>query len=107
MIQDSEHWRRTKRWERMRRLHLQRQPLCAFCERRGVTTAATIVDHIVPHKGDAKLFWDTNNYQSACKTCHDSVKAQIERSGFSKEIGLDGWPTDPNHPVYRNEREKR
>jgi 5-methylcytosine-specific restriction protein A len=102
MIQDSEHWRRTKRWERMRRLHLQRHPLCVMCEARGKIVAAQIVDHVKPHKGDARLFWDNlNNWQSVCKPCHDGVKAQIERSGFSKEIGIDGWPIDPNHPANR------
>ena len=32
---------------------------------------ATVVDHIVPHRGDPKLFWDTDNWQALCKQCHD------------------------------------
>ena len=32
---------------------------------------ATVVDHIIPHRGDQKLFWDQNNWQALCKSCHD------------------------------------
>ncbi|MGN8738508.1 HNH endonuclease signature motif containing protein [Bilifractor sp. HCP3S3_D3] len=32
---------------------------------------ATVVDHIVPHRGDPKLFWDRSNWQALCKRCHD------------------------------------
>lgn len=60
------------RWRRARRLHLAEHPLCAECERQGITTAATVVDHIVPHRGDERLFWNTANWQSLCKTCHDA-----------------------------------
>ena len=31
----------------------------------------TVVDHIVPHRGDARLFWDEDNWQPLCKSCHD------------------------------------
>jgi 5-methylcytosine-specific restriction protein A len=37
----------------------------------GRLVKATVVDHIVPHRGDVKLFWDENNWQSLCKSCHD------------------------------------
>jgi 5-methylcytosine-specific restriction enzyme A len=86
----------------MRRLQLQREPLCVFCKARGKVTAATVADHITPHRGDAQLFWDNNNLQSACKLCHDSSKKEIEHKGYSTEIGVDGRPVDKkNHPVYR------
>lgn len=35
-------------------------------------TPATVVDHIIPHTGNDKLFWDKDNWQSLCKSCHDS-----------------------------------
>lgn len=35
-------------------------------------TPATVVDHIVPHTGNADLFWDKDNLQGLCKGCHDS-----------------------------------
>ena len=40
-------------------------------------------------------------FMSLCKRCHDSTKRMIETRGFRPDIGLDGWPLDPNHPVYR------
>lgn len=59
------------KWRRARKLFLQRHPLCANCLSQGVLTPATVVDHIVPHRGDRVLFWDENNWQPLCKNCHD------------------------------------
>jgi 5-methylcytosine-specific restriction protein A len=100
MIQDAEHWRRTKRWERMRRLHLAQHPVCVMCEAQGKITPAVVCDHIVPHRGDARLFWDSSNFQGLCKHHHDGSKQQIERRGYSTEVGVDGWPVDSRHPVF-------
>ena len=50
---------------------LQAHPLCAECLRNGRYTAATVVDHIIPHRGDMSLFWDERNWQSLCERCHD------------------------------------
>jgi 5-methylcytosine-specific restriction protein A len=33
-------------------------------------TPATAVDHIQPHRGDYELFWDSDNWQPLCATCH-------------------------------------
>ena len=60
------------RWRRARAQQLAARPLCAECERQGKTTAASVVDHVVPHRGDAVLFWDPGNWQSLCKPCHDA-----------------------------------
>ena len=59
------------KWRRARKLFLQRHPLCANCLSQGVLTPATVVDHIVPHRGDHRLFWDEQNWQPLCKACHD------------------------------------
>lgn len=40
--------------------------ICAVC----ASAIATEVDHIVPHKGDWKLFWRRSNWQGLCKPCH-------------------------------------
>ena len=58
-------------WQKLRRMQLTRQPLCVECQRNGLTTWATTVDHITPHRGDRALFFDTHNLQSLCKRCHD------------------------------------
>lgn len=66
-------------------------------------TAATVADHIRPHRGDPALFFDPTNLQSLCDEypwrCHSSVKQSEERLGYSKAIGADGWPIDPNYGV--------
>lgn len=58
----------------------QAHPLCAMCEREGVATAATVVDHIVPHRGDAGKFWDEANWQALCQPHHDREKQCQERA---------------------------
>lgn len=68
------------RWERLRRMHLARDPLCVFCRQLGRATAATVVDHIRPHRGDRALLLDADNLQSLCKRCHDSTKQRQEKA---------------------------
>ena len=58
-------------WRKARALFLRQHPLCAECRRNGRLTPATVVDHIVPHRGDKGLFWDQKNWQPLCKGCHD------------------------------------
>jgi 5-methylcytosine-specific restriction enzyme A len=72
-----------RRWERMRIDFLRQHPLCVLCLAKGITTAANVVDHIVPHRGDRKLFDDPNNLQSLCKPCHDS-KTALEDGGMGR-----------------------
>ena len=87
------------RW-RIRRAHyLQQHPLCVMCNVAGRVAAATIVDHIVPHKGDQRLFNDTNNWQSLCKPCHDRHKQRIESRGYDNTVDPStGLYRDPKHP---------
>lgn len=61
------------RWQRVRRIYLQSHPLCAECMKQNPPkyTKATVVDHIVPHRGNEQLFWDQSNWQPLCKPCHD------------------------------------
>lgn len=59
------------RWRSARKSFLERYPLCAECMRNGKLTPATVVDHIKPHRGDQRLFWDMSNWQPLCKGCHD------------------------------------
>jgi len=68
-----------------------------MCEAQGRITLATVVDHIVPHRGDRDLFFDPTNLQSLCKPHHDGAKAQMERGGWSSMADADGYPIDPNH----------
>jgi 5-methylcytosine-specific restriction endonuclease McrA len=66
------------KWQKARLSHLEAHPLCAYCERDGRVTAARVVDHQVPHRGDMTLFWDRSNWVSLCTPCHSSVKQREE-----------------------------
>ena len=69
------------RWEKLRAVFLRQHPLCASCESEGRCTAATEVDHVIPHRGDQALFWAPGNLQPMCKPCH-SRKTAREDGGF-------------------------
>jgi len=58
-------------WRKARALFLAQHPLCEECRKEGRLTPATVVDHIIPHRGDRTLFWDKRNWQPLCKDCHD------------------------------------
>ena len=67
------------RWRRARAAYLARHPLCVPCEGAGRLEAATVVDHVVPHRRDEMLFWDEANWQGLCKRCHDAKTAREGR----------------------------
>jgi 5-methylcytosine-specific restriction protein A len=69
------------RWQTARVRFLQQHPLCVMCSQIARTTAATVVDHKVPHRGDQALFWDEGNWQPLCKPHHDGEKQRQEARG--------------------------
>ena len=95
-----QHFYGTAFWQRRRKLQLKHDPLCKFCEARGVATRATVADHVEPHKGDWNLF-ALGELQSLCEQCHNQTKRMIELRGYGLDVDDDGWPTDPNHPANR------
>ncbi|MCF8483828.1 MAG: HNH endonuclease [Rhodobacteraceae bacterium] len=64
----------TAEWETERKAFLIRHPHCTLCN-----APATVVDHIIPHRGNKVLFWDRANWQPLCKPCHDRHKQRQER----------------------------
>lgn len=93
------------RWRKARAAWLHDHPLCVECEAEGqlpmllfqiivaVTlgivivnspgagrlTPATVVDHVVPHRGDKDLFWDSEeNWQGLCTAHHNAKTARGE-----------------------------
>lgn len=68
-------------WRLRSRAFLRQYPLCGArpggqrpvmsrCHDEGRITAAEQVDHVVPHRGDQRLFWDEDgNWQSLCRAC--------------------------------------
>jgi 5-methylcytosine-specific restriction endonuclease McrA len=66
------------KWREARSAFLKSHPLCVYCQRAGRITAASVVDHIIPHRGDMALFWDRSLWQGLCTHCHNTIKAQEE-----------------------------
>lgn len=69
------------RWHKARNRFLAEHPLCGMrdgdlppvmsvCWEKGLHIPADVVDHIVPHRGDMKRFWDRSGWQSLCTRCH-------------------------------------
>lgn len=67
-------------WRKASRQFLQAHPLCEECKRQGRYVKATVVDHIVPHRGDQKLFWARDNWQALCKRCHDQKTRRVDQT---------------------------
>lgn len=72
--------------QRLRPAQLLREPFCRECARQGKRTRASVVDHIVPHRGDWALFVDAGNHQSLCKYHHDQKTAR-EQAQDRREFG--------------------
>lgn len=66
------------RWNRARKRFLEAHPLCEECLKHGRYVKATDVDHIIPHRGDQKLFWDESNWQALCHSCHSKKTARFD-----------------------------
>lgn len=87
-------------WQALRERHLEQNPLCAPCERAGLATAATTVDHVIPFRGiDDPLRLDDTNLESQCSTCHFGDKQRVQKGGEAYYRGCDasGQPLDPGH----------
>lgn len=84
-------------WRKRRKQQLADYPWCSHCERMGYVAVATVVNHVVPHKGDHELFYN-GELASVCKPCHDGPIQSDERRGFNSEVDVDGYPISPDHP---------
>ena len=91
----------TWHWEKASRIYLNHNVLCVMCRANGRVVAATLVDHIIPHKGDMAVFWDVNNWQALCKNCHNNDKQFIDNNKYKKDVDDNGWPVDPQHPANK------
>jgi 5-methylcytosine-specific restriction protein A len=67
---------------------LREEPICRQCIADGYpwgmqAAVSTVADHIVPHKGNTRLFYDRKNLQGLCKRHHD-IKSATEDGGFGR-----------------------
>lgn len=67
----------TARWRSIAKAQINEHPLCIMCESEGVIEAATICDHVIPHRGDVDLFWNGER-QSLCASHHSRTKQAEE-----------------------------
>ena len=99
-------WYHTPQWKIIRRDLLNRKPYCVFCYEKGIQTQATVADHIEPHRGDYKLFFNLDNLQPLCATCHSGEKKRRERRYYQDRqlnkkwvTNEDGWIERRRHTV--------
>jgi len=74
-----------RRFRKQRASFILRYPICARCG----DAPAAVLDHRIPHRGDARLFWNQSNWQGLCVHCH-GIKTANEvwpgRRGDSKTL---------------------
>lgn len=71
------------RWDQASRGYLGKHPYCTMCAAEGKQVLATVVDHIIPHRGDSKLFWERTNWTGCCGAHHSGDKQAMEATGRS------------------------
>lgn len=74
----------TTKWDKASKGHLDHHPLCVYCAMGAWgedprDTPATLVDHLIPHRGDQAVFWNRADWTSSCAECHDGPKQVVER----------------------------
>lgn len=87
------------RWHRETRIFLAHNPLCVDCEGRGLVNEARVVDHIRPHRGDDRVFWDATNWQALCISCHNRKSAQENAGSNTKPSHRPNWMSQAKIPV--------
>ena len=76
--------------QRKRRL-ARTNGLCEMCEAKGVTRAATVVDHIKPLALGGTD--EDDNTRNLCDRHHDEVTRDQFGQRQRQTIGEDGWPS--------------
>lgn len=79
-------------WKKHRDQFLLEHPLCVECRRKGYVMPATVVDHIIPHKGNKDLFWNKSNWQPLCETHHNIKTASEDRGAWMPVVNKQDDP---------------
>lgn len=89
-------------WRRLRQTIFDRDGYeCQLCHR---ATSEPIADHIKPHNGNMALFFEIDNIQTLCPTCHSGRKRIQETRGHSAACDEAGMPLDANHPWRKGKK---
>ena len=63
-------WYGSLRWRLLRAEMLRAEPFCRVCRADGLNVLTQDIDHITKHDGDPALFWNRENLQGLCRSCH-------------------------------------
>ena len=93
-------------WQKARAGYFKSHPLCVCCQAHGVVVAASVLDHVEPHKGDRAKFWDSANWQGLCDWCDKNLKRVVENRWLkgraaAHELRLDRVTPGWEHPRDR------
>ena len=61
-----------------------------FCQAEGKVVPATVVDYIIPYRGDQKLFWDQTNWDPYARVSRNTVECR-EYLKKLKDYGVSVW----------------
>jgi 5-methylcytosine-specific restriction endonuclease McrA len=75
----------TTPWDKAAAGHRAKHPLCVYCAMGAWgdaprDTAADLIDHLIPHRGDQAIFWNRRDWVSSCTDCHNGPKQRTERN---------------------------
>jgi 5-methylcytosine-specific restriction enzyme A len=96
----------TQRWQRLRKLKMQENPLCETClQQYQRIVPATVVDHILAIKAGGEPYPPLDRLRSQCASCHNTKTRHVEQLHRDavpiKGCDERGYPLDPNHPWNR------
>jgi hypothetical protein len=95
----------TARWTKFSLEYRKANPWCLGCfAATGEHVKSEVVDHIVPHKRDPSLAWDTKNLQPACRWHHDKICQMLGNMFERGEIGADQLRLDSKTAVKLTNR---
>lgn len=73
-------------WQKYRFRFLARNPWCYVCGQK-----ATVVDHVIVHKGSKDLFESLTNHMPLCKKDHDFITGKFDRGDTQDLEGKLEW----------------
>jgi 5-methylcytosine-specific restriction enzyme A len=82
-------------WAKASAAFKRANPLCLGCRAVGISSIATMVDHVIP-VACGGAFWNQSMWQPLCSHCHESVKKRLDALYVRSEItAADLWMNSP------------
>lgn len=84
-------------WAKIRAQVLAEEPLCRYCQARGLVVPSREVDHIEDSRED---YTDDNrrqNLMGVCRPCHSRKTAVSMGKASNAGCDVRGMPLDPDH----------